>query len=176
MTLTIRRAAHLALATTAAVAALLAAPVGPAYAQDAMQQDMAEPADLDGGAAEAAAAVRESGMFSEDFARAIEDVVKASVTAGMAAAQPGPQAAAQMRAGADSLERGAVAMRAEAAKMQNQSYRTQMIAKAAADGKTITHEEMIAASTEMAEGAEEMAEGAKEMRAAAVAFENPNAE
>ena len=67
-------------------------------------------------------------------------------------------------------------MRAEAAKMQDQAYRTEVIARAAAEGKTVTHEEMIAASTDIAEGAEEMAEGAAEMRAAAVAMETPEAE
>jgi beta-lactamase regulating signal transducer with metallopeptidase domain len=72
-----------------------------------------------------------------------------------------------MMAGADGMERGADKMREEAAKLRDRDYRERAIAKAAREGKTVTHEELLDAARGLEEGAEGMREGAREMREAA---------
>jgi hypothetical protein len=55
-------------------------------------------------------------------------------------------------------------MAREAAKLRNREYREREIARAAARGDRVTHEELLEASEELAEGAREMRDAAKEMR------------
>ena len=51
--------------------------------------------------------------------------------------------------------------------LASRQFREREIAKAAAHGKRVTHDELIAAIPEMRRGAVEMREGAKEMRVGA---------
>jgi len=69
--------------------------------------------------------------------------------------------AAQMEAGAERMEREAQRLRSDRA------YRESVIARNAARGRAVTHEELIEAADGMREGAEGMREGAREMRRAA---------
>ena len=72
-----------------------------------------------------------------------------------------------MLKGADGMEKGAERMRAEAARLRNKDYREQQIARAAARGDKVTHEELLEAARGLEEGAEGMREGAREMRKSA---------
>ncbi|PSJ40494.1 M56 family metallopeptidase [Allosphingosinicella deserti] len=72
-----------------------------------------------------------------------------------------------MLAGADGMDRGAEKMRAEARKLRNRDYREREIARQAARGHHVTHDDLLEAADGMEEGAEGMREGAREMRQAA---------
>jgi hypothetical protein len=90
--------------------------------------------------------------------KAIERQVRQSVRAGLA------DGARNMLHGADGMEKGADGMARDAANLRNRDYRDREIARAAARGDRVTHEELLEASEELAEGAREMREAAKEMR------------
>lgn len=75
--------------------------------------------------------------------------------------------AAGMDNGAANMERGAQRMEEQAARFRDRSYREQVIAREAAKGRRVTHEELLEAANEMTEGAQEMREGAREMRESA---------
>ena len=107
-----------------------------------------------------AEAVRTAEMSAEQARHASVEAHRAA-RAGMAAGAQG------MMRGADDMERGARQMDEEARKLRNRDYRERQIAKAAARGEEITHEELLEAAEGMKEGAEGMREGAREMREAA---------
>jgi beta-lactamase regulating signal transducer with metallopeptidase domain len=69
--------------------------------------------------------------------------------------------------GAASMEAGARQMDQAATKLRSKEYREREIARAAAQGRRVTHEELLRAIPEMQKGAREMREGAREMRAGA---------
>jgi beta-lactamase regulating signal transducer with metallopeptidase domain len=77
------------------------------------------------------------------------------------------QGAKGMEEGAKGMEDGARQMRDEARKLRSKSYRDEQIAKAAARGETVTHEDLLEAADGLQEGSEGMIEGAREMREAA---------
>jgi beta-lactamase regulating signal transducer with metallopeptidase domain len=90
--------------------------------------------------------------------RAIEAQVRRSVREGLA------DGARNMRHGATGMDAGAEHMAREAAKLRNREHREREIARAAARGDRVTHEELLEAAEELAEGAREMRDAAKEMR------------
>jgi beta-lactamase regulating signal transducer with metallopeptidase domain len=75
--------------------------------------------------------------------------------------------AAGMTRGAAGMEAGAIRMEAQAAHFRDRSYREQVIAREAARGHAVTHEQLIEAADGLAEGARGMRDGAREMREAA---------
>lgn len=91
-------------------------------------------------------------------------ISEAALRAGRAGQLAGANA---MLKGADSMEAGARRMDEEAEKLRSKDYRQRQIAKASAQGRRLTHEELIEAIPEMKRGAREMREGAREMRAGA---------
>jgi bla regulator protein blaR1 len=72
--------------------------------------------------------------------------------------------AAGMEKGADGMLRGARQMEEEADKLRGPEYRERQIAKAAAEGRTVTHQELIDAIPKLRAGARKMVEGAARMR------------
>jgi beta-lactamase regulating signal transducer with metallopeptidase domain len=72
-----------------------------------------------------------------------------------------------MMKGAESMEAGARQMDQAAIKLRSKDYREREIARSAAQGKRVTHEELLRAIPELQKGAREMREGAREMRAGA---------
>jgi hypothetical protein len=123
--------------------------------------------DADAIAAEVEAAVAEAHKSAEVArahalagidAKAIEAQVRRSVREGLA------DGARNMRHGATGMDHGAASMAREAAKLRSREYREREIARAAARGDRVTHEELLEAAEELAEGAREMREAANEMR------------
>ena len=72
--------------------------------------------------------------------------------------------AAGMERGADGMVRGARQMEEEADKLRSAEYRERQIAKAAAEGRSLTHQELIDAIPKLRSGARKMVEGAQRMR------------
>jgi beta-lactamase regulating signal transducer with metallopeptidase domain len=72
-----------------------------------------------------------------------------------------------MARGADGMEAGAHRMEEQAAHFRDRSYREQIIAREAARGHNVTHEQLIEAAHGLEEGARGMRDGAREMRQAA---------
>jgi beta-lactamase regulating signal transducer with metallopeptidase domain len=72
-----------------------------------------------------------------------------------------------MEKGADGMVRGARQMEEEADKLRSADYRERQIAKAAAEGRTVTHQELIDAIPKLRDGARKMVEGAQRMRESA---------
>ena len=101
--------------------------------------------------------------------------IEAAVRQARQAAQAAPQAiAVAMASGAQGMISGAAGMEAGARRMEEQarrfrdrSYREQVIAREAARGHRVTHDDLIEAADGMEEGARGMREGAREMREAA---------
>jgi bla regulator protein blaR1 len=123
--------------------------------------------DADAIAAEVEAAVAEAHKSVEVArahaiagidAKAIEAQVRRSVREGLS------DGARNMRHGATGMDAGAANMAREAAKLRSREHREREIARAAARGDRVTHEELLEAAEEMAEGAREMREAANEMR------------
>lgn len=125
--------------------------------------------DADAIAAEVSATVAEA-LRSAEVARAtahaavridekaIEEEVRRSVASGLA------DGARNMRHGAAGMDRGAEEMAREAAKLRDRSYREREIARAAARGDRVTHEDLLEAADDLAQGSREMREAAREMR------------
>ena len=123
--------------------------------------------DADAIAAEVEAAVAEAHKSAEVARahaiagidhKAIEAEVRRAVRHGLS------DGARNMRHGATGMDAGAENMAREAAKLRNREYREREIARAAARGDRVTHEELLEAAEELAEGAREMRDAAKEMR------------
>jgi beta-lactamase regulating signal transducer with metallopeptidase domain len=88
----------------------------------------------------------------------IEAQVRRAVESGLS------DGARNMQHGADGMMRGAEHMAREAAKLRDRSYREREIARAAARGDRVTHEDLLEAAEGLAEGSREMREAAREMR------------
>jgi hypothetical protein len=123
--------------------------------------------DAEAFAAEVSAAVAEAHKSAEVArahamagidAKAIEAQVRRAVRDGLS------DGARNMRHGATGMDHGAANMAREAAKLRSREHREREIARAAARGDRVTHEELLEAAEELAEGAREMREAAKEMR------------
>ena len=71
--------------------------------------------------------------------------------------------ARKMQAGAVKMREGAVEMETAARRLRDPAYREQQIAKAAREGRTVTHEELLAMIPDLEEGARDMREGADDM-------------
>ena len=88
--------------------------------------------------------------------------------------RPAPRAVAMamasagegMASGAAGMEAGARHMEEQARRFRDRAYREQVIAREAARGHHVTHEQLIEAADGMEEGARGMREGAREMREA----------
>jgi len=101
--------------------------------------------------------------------------IEAAVREARQAAEMAPRAIAlSMASGAQGMVSGAAGMEAGARHMEEQaqrfrdrSYRERVIAREAARGHRVTHEQLIEAADGMEEGARGMREGAREMREAA---------
>jgi beta-lactamase regulating signal transducer with metallopeptidase domain len=102
--------------------------------------------------AEIAAAVREARQAAQAAPRAVA-MAMASAGEGMAS-------------GAAGMEAGARQMEEQARRFRDRGYREQVIAREAARGHHVTHEQLIEAADGMEEGARGMREGAREMREA----------
>jgi len=123
--------------------------------------------DADAIAAEVEAAVAEAHR-SPDVVRAhalagidakeVERQVRRSVREGLA------DGAGNMRHGADGMDAGAAHMARQAAQLRDRSYREREIARAAARGDRVTHEELLEAAEGLDDGVREMRDAAKEMR------------
>jgi beta-lactamase regulating signal transducer with metallopeptidase domain len=72
-----------------------------------------------------------------------------------------------MERGAESMVRGARTMEQEADKLRDPAYRERQIARARAEGRTLTHRELIDAIPKLRAGSKKMLVGAEEMRASA---------
>jgi beta-lactamase regulating signal transducer with metallopeptidase domain len=103
-----------------------------------------------------AAVVRAHAIANIDT-KAIERQVRHSVRAGLA------DGARSLQHGAIGMEQGAESMAREAARLRDRGHREREIARAAARGDSVTHEELLDAAKEMAAGAREMREAAREM-------------
>lgn len=101
--------------------------------------------------------------------------IAAAVADARRAAAIAPRAAAMSMAhGADGLEAGARIMERQAEQLRDRSYRERLIARAAARGETVTHENLLHAAHGLAEGARGMREGAREMRTGGGHEDNDN--
>ncbi|QPQ54201.1 M56 family metallopeptidase [Allosphingosinicella flava] len=69
-----------------------------------------------------------------------------------------------MEKAARDMENGARDMEREADRLRDARYREQQIAKAAAEGKTVTHQDLLNAIPKMKNGAQGMRKGARKMR------------
>jgi len=98
---------------------------------------------------------------------AVRQAQRAAVIAPRAIALSMAHGAAGMARGADGMEAGARRMEEQAAHFRDRSYREQIIAREAARGHTVTHEQLIEAADSLQEGARGMRDGAREMREAA---------
>lgn len=102
-----------------------------------------------------------------EIARAVGEAHRAARMAPRAVAASMAHGAEGMMRGAAGMEAGAQRMEREAARLRDRDYRQRVIARNAARGETVTHEDLIEAAEGMREGAEGMREGAREMREAA---------
>jgi Zn-dependent protease with chaperone function len=101
--------------------------------------------------------------------------IEAAVREARQAAQAAPRAVAMamasagegMVSGAAGMEAGARHMEEQARRFRDRSYREQVIAREAAKGHRVTHEQLLEAAEGMEEGARGMREGAQEMRESA---------
>lgn len=71
-----------------------------------------------------------------------------------------------LEAGARGMEQGAERMAAQARRFRDRAERERIIAEARAQGRHVSHEQLLQAAEGMEEGAREMREGAREMRQA----------
>ncbi len=101
------------------------------------------------------------------IAAAVREAHSAARMAPRAIALSMAHGAEGMMRGATGMEAGAQRMEQEAARLRDRDYRERVIARNAARGETVTHEQLIEAADGMREGAEGMREGAREMREAA---------
>jgi beta-lactamase regulating signal transducer with metallopeptidase domain len=98
---------------------------------------------------------------------AVRQAQRAAAMAPQAVALSMAHGAAGMARGADGMEAGAHRMEEQAAHFRDRSYREQVIAREAARGHHVTHEQLIEAADGLQEGARGMRDGAREMREAA---------
>jgi beta-lactamase regulating signal transducer with metallopeptidase domain len=114
--------------------------------------------------AEAEAARREAITEAAEARREAQEQVREAMRDGRiqrAAAAEG------LLGGAAGMEQGAREMRAEAERLRNPEYRRHQIARAAAEGRVMTDQQLIDAIAKMRRGADKMEAGAARMRAGA---------
>src|SRR4051794_1689622 len=98
---------------------------------------------------------------------AVRDAQRAARTAPQAVALAMRGGAAGIAGGADGMEAGARRMEEQAGHFRDRDYRERIIAREAARGHRVTHEQLLKAAQGMEEGARGMREGARGMREAA---------
>ena len=98
---------------------------------------------------------------------AVREAQRAAAIAPRAVAISMAHGAAGMARGADGMEAGAHRMEEQAAHFRDPSYREMVIAREAARGHRVTHEQLLEAASGLEEGARGMRDGAREMREAA---------
>lgn len=98
---------------------------------------------------------------------AVRQAQRAAAMAPRAVALSMARGAAGMARGAEGMEAGAHRMEEQAAHFRDHDYRAQVIAREAARGHHVTHEQLIEAADGLEEGARGMRDGAREMREAA---------
>jgi beta-lactamase regulating signal transducer with metallopeptidase domain len=172
--------APVALAAAAQAASSVQAPVPPTAPAPVQVPRESFQVEIDQEAIERAAeAAEEAAERAADHAeriaeRAAIDAERIAAHADQIAARAMKSARAAQAAGADSMMKGAASMEAGARQMdqaainlRSKDYREREIARAAARGQRVTHEDLLRAIPEMQQGAREMREGAREMRAGA---------
>jgi beta-lactamase regulating signal transducer with metallopeptidase domain len=112
----------------------------------------------------------------ERIQRSVREAQRAAAMAPRRIAMSMAHGSAGMSRGAVGMEAGARRMEEQAAHFRDRSYREQVIAREAARGHNVTHEQLIEAAEGMQEGARGMREGAREMREAAQRMANGNSE
>jgi ribosomal protein L29 len=117
--------------------------------------------------AQARTQVRMARVDNRRIQIAVREAQRAAAMAPRAVAISMAHGAAGMARGAAGMEAGAVRMETQAARFRDRSYREQVIAREAARGHAVTHEQLIEAADGLAEGARGMRDGAREMREAA---------
>jgi bla regulator protein blaR1 len=116
-------------------------------------------------AVERARVVRVDGARIEAAVRQAQRAAMATAPRAMAISMA--SGAQGMMHGADGMEAGARRMEAQAAQFRDQGYRERVIAREAARGHQVTHDDLIEAANGLQEGARGMREGAREMHEAA---------
>ncbi|HMG48706.1 MAG TPA: M56 family metallopeptidase [Allosphingosinicella sp.] len=101
-----------------------------------------------------------------EIAAAVREARQAAQTAPRAVAMAMASAGEGMANGAAGMEAGARHMEEQARRFRDRSYREQVIAREAARGHHVTHEQLLEAARGMEEGAQGMREGARDMREA----------
>lgn len=115
----------------------------------------------------AQARVQVSQVDRAQIAVAVREARHAAQIAPRAIAMSMASGAQGMVSGAAGMEAGARQMEEQARRFRDRSYRERIIAREAARGHRVTHEDLIEAADGMADGARGMREGAREMREAA---------
>lgn len=115
-------------------------------------------AELERDLAEARRDIREAQREAQHEVRKVQRETKRRIHVDMS------HGAAGMERGAEGMVRGARQMEEEAAKLRDPAYRERQIARAAEDGRTVTHQELIDAIPKLEAGAKKMVEGAARMR------------
>jgi beta-lactamase regulating signal transducer with metallopeptidase domain len=114
------------------------------------------------------AAMREARMAGAEAARAGERAARAGERAAVIARREARKSmaagAVNMEQGAENMKQGARHMAEEAVKLRDPAYREQQIAREAARGRRVTHQELIDAIPQLEKGSREMVKGAEEMR------------
>jgi beta-lactamase regulating signal transducer with metallopeptidase domain len=105
-------------------------------------------------------ALRETLRAREDARRAIE-IARVERRRGMADGAEG------MESGARGMEQGARHMDSEADRLRSESYRNEQIARAARQGRKLSHQELLAMIPRLHAGAEKLRRGAERMRGSA---------
>ena len=102
-------------------------------------------------------AMREVARSRDEVKRAVE-LARVETQRGLAAGALG------MDAGARGMDQGAREMDTQADRLRSESFRNEQIARAAREGRTMTHEELLAMIPRLHAGADRMRQGADKMR------------
>jgi hypothetical protein len=113
------------------------------------------------------AAIREAREAGAEAARAGGRAARAAEIASHHARRSMAAGVISMEKGAESMKRGARHMAEEAVKLRDPVYREQQIARQAARGQRITHQELVDAIPQLEKGSRDMIKGAEDMRRAA---------
>jgi hypothetical protein len=108
-------------------------------------------------------ALREAAR-SRDHVRQALELARVESRRGMAAGAEG------MEGGARGMEQGARQMDSQAEKLRSESFRNEQIARAAREGRTVTHQDLLAMIPRLHAGADRMRQGAEKMRRGAQAM------
>jgi len=119
----------------------------------------------DGGSEAVSASVRTQAL--RDAERAMREARRVTPQALAAARRGMVEGAGGMIEGARGMERGADRMDQEADRLRSSDYREQQIAKAAREGRTLTHQQLLDMIPRLHDGAKGMRRGAEAMRRSA---------